>query len=142
MITWHASTDTPPPTKKAFGGLGSRSSRNITYLSSGLVVSLCRRDLLSALVSAGCHHLAIEIFDYLDSASLLACTLVCRDWQSMLLGSIYTTAKFRKRVRHSIFEGKAKMSQIVLSLDGAAKAEVVDVALDGKKQAGVDGDKR
>ena len=37
----------------------------ITYLSSGLVVSLCRRDLLSALVSAGCSHLAIKIFSYL-----------------------------------------------------------------------------
>jgi hypothetical protein len=58
---WHASTDTPPPIKKSF----TRCLTQITYLSSGLVVSLCRRDLLSALVSAGCSHLAIKIFAYL-----------------------------------------------------------------------------
>ena len=76
MAMWHANTDTPPPVKKKPTSF-TRCS-NLTYLSSGLVVSLSRRDLISALVSAGCSHLAIEIFDYLDSASLLACSLVCR----------------------------------------------------------------
>ncbi len=65
---WHASTDTPPPIKKPF----SRCSTQITYLSSGLVVSLCRRDLLSALVSAGCSHLAIKIFSYLGKSVRLS----------------------------------------------------------------------
>ena len=122
---WHSSTDTPPPTKK----FNSRCT-NLSYLSSGLVVSLCRRDIISALVSAGCHHLAIKIFNYLDSSSLLASSLVCNDWQAMLLGSIYTTSKFRKRVRNAIFEGNANTSQIVFSLDMDTSAAVVDVAID------------
>ena len=67
----------PPPPRKC--------SNQLTYLSSGLVVSLSRRDLISALVSCGCDHIAIEVFNYLDSASLLACSLVCVDWQRLLL---------------------------------------------------------
>ena len=105
---WHSSTDTPPPTKK----LSTRCS-NLTYLSSGLVVSLCRRDLLSALVSAGCSHLAIKIFGYLDSPSLLACSLVCVDWQRLLLSYKYTTTRFRRRIRSAIFQVR-KMVALLL----------------------------
>ena len=97
MSLWNSSTDSPPSCKRqsssgiTVNGNGKAKRHmvrcgNLTYLSSGLVVSLCRRDLLSALVSAGCSHLAIKIFEYLDSASLLACSLVCVDWQRLLLG--------------------------------------------------------
>ena len=124
MAMWHANTDTPPPSRK----ISSRPS-NLTYLSSGLVVSLSRRDLISALVQAGCSHLAITIFDYLDSASLLACSLVCVDWQRLLLSCIYTTSKFRRKVRAAIFHGDPAKSEIVLTLD-MAQAAIVDVAID------------
>lgn len=124
MAMWHASTDTPTPARKV-----SPRPSNLTYLSSGLVVSLCRRDLILALVSAGCSHLAISIFQYLDSASLLACSLVCVDWQRLLLASIYTTSKFRRKVRQAIFEGMPIKSELTLSLD-MTRAAVVDVALD------------
>ena len=36
-----------------------------------------------ALMEAGCSHLSIKIFQYLDSASLLAASLVCLDWQQV-----------------------------------------------------------
>ena len=97
---WHANTDTPPPLKKK-ASVSSTFTRtpSLTYLSSGLVVSLCRRDILLELVQAGCPHIAIDIFSYLDSTSLLSCSLVCRDWQRLLLEWIYTKPRFRKRVR-------------------------------------------
>jgi len=152
---WQASTDTPPPTRKLLSAvcdsgpnsfassayhqpsvpppLGFGRCGQLTYLSSGLVVSLCRRDLISALVGAGCAHLATKIFSYLDSASLLSSSLVCVSWQRLLLSSVYTTPKFRRRVRAAIFGAAAARkplaTRLTLTLD-ASKATVVDVAVD------------
>ena len=55
------------------------------YIFSG------RLDLLSALVSAGCCHLAIKILDYLDSTSLLAASLVCTGENFLLIVCLYST---------------------------------------------------
>lgn len=54
---------------------------------------------------------------------------MCRDWQRLLLGCIYTTAKFRRRVRSAVFSGLARRSRIVFTLD-MSEAAVIDVCLD------------
>lgn len=130
MAMWQASTDTPPTSKRSLCHSSSSSSNHhYQLLSAGLVVSLCRRDLISALLSAGCCHIAIKIFDYLDSTSLLASSLVCVDWQRILINAVYTKSQFRSRIRKRIFGGSPSISRIRLSLD-MARAAVVDVALD------------
>ncbi len=127
----------------------SADHRFSLYMPSAGLIGLCRRDLLSALVSAGCAHLAIKILDYLDSPSLLAASLVCRDWQQFLLDWFYATPKFRERVRRSIFGSASHAGQqlklgrtlsrlrspgcahskLTFSL-AMARAAVVDVAVD------------
>ena len=54
---------------------------------------------------------------FADSPSLLACSLVCVDWQRLLLGCIYTTAKFRRRVRSALFGGLGTPSKLVFTLE-------------------------
>ena len=88
-----------------------------------------RRDLLSALVSAGCAHLAVKVLNYLDSNSLLAASMVSTEWQQLLLSNLYAAPRFRERVRKAIFSGKATMSRMTFSLE-MARAAVVDVTVD------------
>ena len=122
----------------------SADHRFSLYMPSAGLIGLCRRDLLSALVSAGCLHLAIKVLEYLDSPSLLAASLVCTDWQQFLLDSFYAKPKFRERVRRAIFDGSLGgiertltphrtpsygHSKLTFSL-AMARAAVVDVAVD------------
>ena len=92
-----------------------------------------RRDLLSALVSAGCCHLSIKILNYLDSASLLAASLVCTDWQQFLLDWFYAVPKFRQRIHRTIFEQNSKSminsSKLTFSL-ALARSAIIDVTVD------------
>lgn len=101
------------------------------YLPSAGLVGLYRRDLLSSLVSAGCCHLAVKILGYLDSPSLLAASLVCTEWQQLLLDCFYAAPKFRSRVWRAIFEPTkpTHMSRLNFSL-AMARAAIVDVAVD------------
>jgi len=100
-----------------------------------------RLDLLSALVSAGCCHLAIKILDYLDSTSLLAASLVCTDWQQYLLDWFYAVPKFRQRIYRAIFEQNSQKllsnpSQQLLSTSkltfslALARSAIIDVTVD------------
>ena len=57
------------------------------------------------------------LFSLADSPSLLACSLVCVDWQRLLLGCVYTTAKFRRRVRNALFGGLGTPSKLVFTLE-------------------------
>ena len=110
-----------------------------------------RRDLLSALVSAGCCHLAIKILNYLDSASLLSASLVCQDWQHYLLNWFYAVPRFRQKIHQTIFNDyplqttnhvtsspkstikanqvSASMSKITFSL-ALARSAIIDVTVD------------
>ena len=107
--------------------------------------------MLSALVSAGCCHLAIKILNYLDSASLLSASLVCQDWQHYLLNWFYAVPRFRQKIHQTIFneyplqttthvtssqnssikdnQVSASMSKITFSL-ALARSAIIDVTVD------------
>ena len=70
----------------------------------------------SNLRSIGCVN-PFLLFSLADSPSLLACSLVCVDWQRLLLGCVYTTAKFRRRVRNALFGGLGTPSKLVFTLE-------------------------
>ena len=68
MALWQSNMDTPPLTKKDLLQQSVTAAAachpsplvrrgQLTYLSPGLVVSLCRRDLILALVQAGEQHI-------------------------------------------------------------------------------------
>jgi len=68
--------------------------------------------IIKGLLNAGCPHLAIKIFGYLDSQSLLASSLVSYEWQQMLFETFYAKPKFRRRIKRQIFEiGRPKTSR-------------------------------
>jgi hypothetical protein len=145
MAMWQATYDQggrrhgdDSKTKKYYSmSCGPDHHRFSLFLPTAGLLGLCRRDLLSALVSAGCNHLAIKILEYLDSQSLLAASLVCTDWQQFLLDCFYATPRFRNRVYRAIFEQnnelpkcrRTKMSKLTFSL-ALARAAIVDVAVD------------
>ena len=53
------------------------AQQRYNYFNSKSILDLHKHDVPMALVEAGCSHLSIKIFQYLDSASLLAASLVC-----------------------------------------------------------------
>jgi len=57
------------------------TQQRYNYFNSKSILDLHKHDVPMALMEAGCSHLSIKIFQYLDSASLLAASLVCLDWQ-------------------------------------------------------------
>lgn len=99
---------------------------------STCLLDLCRRDICMALVESGCSHLSIKIFQYLDSPSLLAASLVCRDWQQFLLESFYARHKFRSKIYRRIFEHSAIVpttSKLTFSMP-LARSAIIDVTVD------------
>ena len=42
---------------------------------------------------------------------------MCVDWQRLLLGCVYTTARFRRRVRNGLFKGLGTPSKLVFTLE-------------------------
>ena len=59
------------------------TQQRYNYFNSKSILDLHKHDVPMALMEAGCSHLSIKIFQYLDSASLLAASLVCLDWQQV-----------------------------------------------------------
>ena len=53
----------------------------------------------------------LKILKCLDSSALLAASLVSTEWQQLLLSTMYTTPRFRKRVQEAIFNGKPTISR-------------------------------
>ena len=69
----------------------------------------------------------------MDSASLLAASLVCTDWQQFLLDWFYAVPKFRQRIHRTIFEQNSKSminsSKLTFSL-ALARSAIIDVTVD------------
>jgi hypothetical protein len=103
LTMWQASYDEGDGKIKKFYNLPPDQRLSIYLPSSAITIIRRRRDLLAALVSAGCSHLAIKILKYLDSPSLLASSLVCKDWQTFLFNCFYAAPKFRKSIFDAIF---------------------------------------
>ena len=91
------------PNLSSYINLENRYS-NYFVLKLDNIFDLGRRDVIVSLVEAGCCHLSLKIFQYLDSQSLLAATLVCRDWQQLLLEWFYAKPRFRNKIQKRIFE--------------------------------------
>lgn len=117
-------------TEALWSGMWHSSADRSKFASPlGGVVGLCRKDILFALMDSGCGHITLKIISYLDSQSLLACSLVCSSWQKLLLDSVYSTPKFRNRVQAAIVSGSPTPRKLRVSLD-LARSAIVDVALD------------
>ena len=96
------------------------------------IFDLNRHDLLMSLTSAGCAHLTVKIFEFLDSPSLLAASLVCQEWQQFLLEWFYGHWKFRHVICRRLFEHSSivpKSSKLIFSLN-MARAAIIDVTVD------------
>ena len=96
------------------------------------IFDLNRHDLLMSLTSAGCAHLTVKIFEFLDSSSLLAASLVCVEWQQFLLEWFYGHWRFREVICTRLFEHTSvvpKSSKLIFSLN-MARSAIIDVTVD------------
>ena len=60
------------------------------------------------------YHILVNIFNYLDGASLEACHLVSKQWRAFLW-SYTTSAKVRERLKQSLRTGVATTRRVKLS---------------------------
>ena len=96
------------------------------------IFDLNRHDLLMSLACAGCSHLAVKIFRFLDSSSLLAASLVCTEWQQFLLEWFYGHWKFRHVICQRLFEHQSRVpqsSKLIFTLN-MARSAIIDVTVD------------
>ena len=68
QATYEAGSGTTTPKKASLMYLEHRYSN---YLTSPIGLDLRRIDIVMSLVSAGCHHLSIKIFQHLGPVQLL-----------------------------------------------------------------------
>ena len=109
----------------------SLENRYSQYFKSTLL-DLKRCDPIVSLVESGCSHLSLKIFQYLDSQSLLAASLVCRDWQYFLLEWFYARPRFRGKIYKRLFEHQGIVpfnSKLTFTL-GLARSAIIDVTVD------------
>jgi len=109
------------------------TQQRYNYFNSKSILDLHKHDVPMALMEAGCSHLSIKIFQYLDSASLLAASLVCLDWQQVLLEWFYALPKFRSKIYGRMFEHRSTLvptcSKLTFSL-ALARSAIIDVTVD------------
>ena len=107
--------------------------RYSSFFNSTNILDLHKHDVPMALMEAGCSHLTIKIFQYLDSASLLAASLVCQDWQQLLLEWFYALPKFRNKIYARLFEPRSALvpngSKLTFNL-ALARSAIIDVTVD------------